>query len=135
MGPSNNVAYNTLPKLQRKVPLLSPSPDVEISDARRNESMAAGSSVGLSSALHWQRIGRCVVNRAPRIAGAASANYGNAYTNVRVNSPSVLRRVRTGIRVYILQRTGAHVCGVRALPRDRWDWGRWPCHIVLRSCD
>ena len=48
---------------------------------------------------------------------------------------SVLRRVRTGIRVYILQRAGAHVCGVRALPRDRWDWGRWPCHIVLRSCD
>ena len=48
--------------------------------------MAAGSSVGLSSALHWQRIGRwfTLVN-----------NYGNAYTNVRVNSPSVLRRVRT----------------------------------------
>ena len=58
-----------------------------------------GGFVGLSSALHLQRIGRQVtlVERTS-ISSAAAASYGNAgtmaaYANVPVNSPSLLRKL------------------------------------------
>ena len=66
----------------------------------RHSIVIGGGFVGLSAALHLQRIGRKVtlVEKAPEIAGAASASYGNAgtmaaYANVPVNSPAVLRRL------------------------------------------
>lgn len=56
--------------------------------------------MGLSTALHLQRMGRrvTVVDSSPRIGGTASASYGNAgtmafYANVPVNSPSLFQRL------------------------------------------
>jgi glycine/D-amino acid oxidase-like deaminating enzyme len=61
--------------------------------------VVGGGFVGLSCALHLQRLGRrvTVVDRAP-LGGAASTSFGNAgtmaaYANVPVNSPALLRKL------------------------------------------
>jgi D-amino-acid dehydrogenase len=67
--------------------------------AARKSVIVGGGFVGLASALHLQSIGRQVTLVDPAKPGsAASASYGNAgtmapYSNVPVNSPSLLRNL------------------------------------------
>ena len=63
----------------------------------RHSLIIGGGFVGLSTALHLQKIGRRVtlIESSLRIGGTASCSYGNAgtmatYANVPVNSPSML---------------------------------------------
>eukprot|EP00548_Thalassiothrix_antarctica_P001153 CAMPEP_0194136824 /NCGR_PEP_ID=MMETSP0152-20130528/6800_1 /TAXON_ID=1049557 /ORGANISM="Thalassiothrix antarctica, Strain L6-D1" /LENGTH=861 /DNA_ID=CAMNT_0038833627 /DNA_START=155 /DNA_END=2740 /DNA_ORIENTATION=+ len=66
----------------------------------RHSIIVGGGFVGLSSALHLQRIGRRVtlIDSSPEIGGTASCSYGNAgtmamYANVPVNSPSIFGKL------------------------------------------
>ena len=71
----------------------------ETGTARQKHSLIVGGGyVGLSTALHLQRIGRRVtlIDSSAQIGGAASCSYGNAgtmavYANVPINSPSLFR--------------------------------------------
>ena len=67
---------------------------------QKHSLVVGGGYVGLSTALHLQRIGRRVtlIDSSPFIGGSASCSHGNAgtmavYANVPINSPSLFRRL------------------------------------------